>query len=156
MPAKIQAIPDHSTSATPYLRIQGAAAALDFYKKAFGAKENLRLPMPDGMIGHADLAIGAARVMLSDEFPGMNIFGPKHWGGTSVAIQIYVGDVDAFVAKAVAAGCKIIRAPTDEFYGDRVAILEDPFGHVWFFNTHIEDVSHEDMQRRMAAMGEAT
>ena len=155
MPENIQAIPDNSTGATPYLRIKGAAAALEFYKNAFGASENVRLPMADGAIGHAEISFGAARVMLSDEFPGMNIFGPKHWGGTSVAIQIYVSDVDAFVAKAAAAGCKMIRPPTNEFYGDRTAILEDPFGHVWFFNTHVEDVSHDDMQRRMAAMSGA-
>ena len=150
----VKAIPEHSTGATPYLRIKGGVAALDYYRQAFGAVESFRLPMPDGSLGHAEIAIGAARVMLSDEFPAMNIYGPKHWGGTSVAIQIYVADVDAFVAQAAAIGGTIMRPPTNEFYGDRAAIFEDPFGHVWFFNTHVEDVSHADMQSRMAAMGE--
>ena len=155
MPAKVQAIPDNSTGATPYLRVKGGVDALDYYKKAFGAVENLRLPMPDGRLGHADISIGKARVMLSDEFPEMNIYGPKHLGGTSVAIQIYVEDVDAFAARAIAAGAKLTRPVKIEFYGDRVAILEDPFGHVWFFHTHVEDVSHDEMRRRMAAMGDS-
>ena len=154
MITEVKAIPDNATGATPYLRIKGGVAALDFYTQAFGGVEYFRLPMADGRIGHADISIGTARVMLSDEFPEMNIFGPKHLGGTSVAIQIYVRDVDAFAAHAVASGAKLTRPIKNEFYGDRVAILEDPFGHVWFFHTHIEDVSPAEIHKRMAAMGE--
>ena len=152
MNAKVMAIPENSTGATPYLRIKGAAAALDYYKAAFGAVESMRLPMPGGLVGHAEISIGKARVMLSDEFPEMRLFGPKHLGGTSVAIQIYVEDVDQFAARALKAGGALQRPVKDEFYGDRVAIIEDPFGHVWWFHTHIEDVSPDEMHKRMAAI----
>lgn len=148
MAKAVQPIPDDKRMATPYLSVGGAAQALDFYARAFAAVEITRMPMPDGRIGHAEIRIGDATVMLADEFPEMNFRGPLARGGTTVTIHIYVEDVDALVARAVAAGATLEAPLVDEFYGDRVARLVDPYGHRWMFATHIEDVSAQEMQRR--------
>lgn len=147
MPA-VKAIPDGLSSAIPYLRVRGAVAAVDFYKKAFGASENSRMLTPDGRLGHADISIGAARIMLSDEFEENEVYSPQHWGGTSVAVMLYVENVDAFAAKAVGNGCKLDRPVKTEFYGDRVAQLEDPWGHVWMIHTRVENVPPDEMKQR--------
>ncbi len=152
MPAKVKPIPDGYHHVTPYLSIKGAAAAIDFYKKAFGAVEVVRMPQPDGRVGHAELKFGDSYVMLADEFPEMNVVGPKTLGNTSVGLLLYVEDVDKTVERAVALGAKIIKPPQDQFYGDRSATLEDPFGHKWTVAVHMEDVTPEEMKRRMAAM----
>lgn len=147
-----------ATKATPggyatviaYLRVEGAAEAVAFYEKAFGAKERFRLTMGD-RLGHAEIDIGGTVVMLSDEFPEMGVLGPRSLEGTTVTMAIMVGDCDAAVRKAVAAGAKVTRPPQDEFYGDRSAQIEDPFGHVWMLQQHIEDVTPEEMQLRLDA-----
>jgi PhnB protein len=149
---KVKAIPDQYRGATPYLCVNDGAQAMEFYRKAFGAKEVMRMPMPDGKLGHAELKIGNAPIMLADEHPEMNFRSPKSIGGTPVNIVVYVKDVDALVRQAEAAGAKVLRPPADQFYGDRMATLEDPFGHSWSFATHIEDVSPEEIQQRAAAM----
>lgn len=153
MNRKANPIPEEYRGATPYLSVKDAARAIEFYKKAFGAREVMRMPQPDGKIGHAELRIGAAPIMLADEFPEMNFRSPQSLGGTPVNILVYVNDVDALVSQAVTAGAKLSRPVADQFYGDRVGVLEDPFGHSWSFATHIEDVSPEEMQKRAAAQG---
>jgi PhnB protein len=151
----VKTIPEGYHSVTPYLIINGAAAALDFYKKAFGAKELFRFPMPDGRIGHAEIKIGDSPIMLADE-PHDEIHrqlghkAPKSLGGTTVGVMLYVDDVDAVAKQAVAAGAKEVRPVTDQFYGDRSGTFLDPFGHVWTVATHKEDVSSEEMQRRLS------
>jgi PhnB protein len=152
----VQAIPTDYAGVTPYLIVRDAARALEFYKKAFGAVELLRIPGPDGRIGHAELKFGAGVVMLADEAPAHK--SPQTLGGTPVSLMFYVTDVDAQFAKAVAAGSTVVNPLKDQFYGDRSATLTDPFGHVWTIAQHTEDVSHEEMERRMAAMmpGEKT
>jgi PhnB protein len=146
----VKPIPDGYHTVTPYITCKGAAKALDFYTTAFGAKEIMRYDM-GGTIGHAEVRIGDSVVMLSDEFPQMGAVSPKTLGGTSFGLCIYLPDVDAAVAKAVAAGCTIERPLQNQFYGDRSATLLDPFGHKWTLATHVEDVSPEEMKRRMAA-----
>jgi PhnB protein len=150
MPAK--PIPDGYQSVTPYLIVGGAAKAIDFYKRAFGAKERMRLPMPDGRIGHAEIEIGNSVVMLADEFPQMGVKSPVTIGGTPVGICLYVTDVDAVFKQAIAAGGKEEKPLQNQFYGDRSGTLIDPFGHKWTVATHIEDVPPEEINRRMAAM----
>jgi PhnB protein len=145
---KAKAIPDSYHGATPYLCVKDAAKALDFYKKAFGAKETMRMGEPGGKIGHAEIKIGDAILMLADEFPEYGHLSPQSIGGTPVSMMIYVEDVDGFVNKAVAAGSKLLRPVEDQFYGDRIGQLEDPFGHKWHFATHIEDVSPDEMKKR--------
>ena len=152
MAAKVKPIPDGYHSATPYLIIQGAAAALDFYKKAFGATELMRMAQPDGRIGHAEIRVGDSCIMLADEVPEMGYRGPKSLGGSPVSILLYFEDVDAVVARTVAAGAKLTRPVQDQFYGDRNGVIEDPFGHVWTIATHTEDVSPVEIDRRLAAM----
>ena len=152
MCAKVRATPAGYHTATPYLIIQGAAAALDFYKKVFGATEIMRMAQPDGKIGHAEMRIGDSIVMLADEVPQMGYRGPKSLGGSPVSLMLYVKDVDAVVACAVSGGAKLTQPVQDKFYGDRNGVLEDPFGHVWTIATHTEDVSPEEIDRRMAAM----
>ena len=147
---KVRPVPEGYHTVTPYLAVRGAAAALDFYKKAFGAVEIMRMPQPDGRIGHADVTIGDSHVMLADEFPEMGILGPKARGGPTSSLLLYVEDVDAAFARALAEGATQERAPEDQFWGDRMGTLVDPFGHRWSLATHIEDVSDEEMQRRMA------
>lgn len=146
----IQAIPEDYRGATPYLCVQGAARAIDFYIEAFGARESMRMPQPDGRIGHAEIRIGSAPIMLADEFPEIGFRSPKTFGGSLVNLLVYVEDVDALAARAEAAGATIKRPVADQFYGDRVVVLEDPFGHSWSFATHIEDVSPDEMRRRAA------
>ncbi|HEV7507900.1 MAG TPA: VOC family protein [Thermoanaerobaculia bacterium] len=137
-----------SIQVIPYLHVKGAARAIEFYVRAFGAKEVVRLSEPGGRIGHAEIQIGDARIMLADEFPEHGIRGPQSLGGTSVGIHLTVPDVDAVAEQAVAAGASLSKPIQDEFYGERGGKLEDPFGHTWHLVTRIEDVSPEEMQRR--------
>jgi len=152
MSSKVKPIPDGYHSVTPYLIVKGANAAIEFYKKAFDAVELLRIGAPDGKVGHAEIRIGDSVVMLADEHPEMGAKSPQTFGGTPVSILLYVEDVDAVVRQAVAAGAKIQRPIEDKFYGDRMGSLDDPFGHVWHVSTHTEDVSHEEMKKRSAAL----
>jgi PhnB protein len=151
MVGKVKAIPDGYRAATPYLSVKGATRAIEFYKEAFGAREVMRMAQPDGRVGHAELKIGEASIMLADEYPEINFRSPQSIGGTPVNMLIYVQDVDSLVERATAAGAKLLRPVADQFYGDRVGVLEDPFGHCWLFATHIEDVSPEEMRKRAAA-----
>ena len=149
----VNAIPEGYHSVTPYLVVDGAAAAIDWYESALGAVEVMRMPMGD-RIGHAEIRIGDSVVMLSDEWPDMNLLGPKARGGVTASLMIYVSDVDATFAQAIQAGATQERAVADQFYGDRSGTLVDPFGHRWMISTHIEDVTPEAMQDRMAKMAE--
>ena len=153
---KVQPIPAGYHSVTPYLSIRGAADAIEFYKKAFGAKEIMRMPGPGGSIGHAEIRIGDSRIMLADEFAAMDFLSPKARGGTTVTIHLYMKDVDTAVARASAAGAKVVRPVQDQFYGDRTGSLEDPFGHVWHIATHKEDLSIAELKRRAANMAKQT
>lgn len=147
----VDPIPAGYHSVTPYLAIDGAAQAIEYYKAAFGAEEVMRMPMGD-RIGHAEIKIGDSHVMLADEFPDMGHLGPKTRGGTTVGLMLYVPDVDAAFDRAVAAGGTASRPVQDQFYGDRSGTLTDPFGHQWTLATHVEDVSMEECRRRMEAM----
>lgn len=138
-----------STELVPYLVVDGAAAAIEFYVAAFGAVETMRLMQPDGRVGHAEITIGRAGLMLADEFPEMGIVGPNARGGTSVSLHLVVPDVDATVAAALEAGATLERPVADEFYGNRSGIIVDPFGHRWIVQTPIEELSAEEMQRRL-------
>ena len=151
----VKPIPEGYHSVTPYLCVKGAAAAIDFYKKAFGAKELLRMPAPGEKIGHAEIQIGDSHVMLADEFPEMGFLSPQSVGGSPVMMHLYVEDVDITANKAVAAGAKVTRPVADQFYGDRGGQVEDPFGHKWYVGTHKEDVPPDELQRRAAAMGKS-
>jgi PhnB protein len=146
-----QPIPNPSQPLAPYLIVRGATAAIEFYRKAFGAKELFRLKEPSGKIGHAELEIGGARVLLADEYPDFGALSPVAVGGTPVALHLYVENVDEAVKSAVDAGATILQPLRDEFYGDRTASLSDPFGHKWHLATRKEEVSPEEMQRRMDA-----
>jgi PhnB protein len=148
----VKAIPEGYHTVTPYLIVNGAARALDFYRKAFGAKEQVRMPGPDGKVMHAEIQIGDSKVMLADEFPQMGAKSPQSIGGTPVGICLYVAKVDAVYEQAVAAGAKVERPLQDQFYGDRSGTVIDPFGHKWTIATHIEDVTPAEMEKRMAAM----
>ena len=155
MASNVKPIPDGYHTITPYLSIKGVAAALEFYKRAFGAKEIYRLGMPDGRIGHAELQIGNSRIMMADEMPEMPdaiAQSPKSLGGTTSGMCIYVADVDAQFHRAVEAGATVKRPVKDQFYGDRSGTVEDPFGHLWTIATHIEDVSMEEIGRRAATL----
>lgn len=136
----------------PYLRVKGAAAAIEFYTLVFGAQETVRLFEPSGRIGHAELSLGGMTLMLSDEFPEYGIVGPQSMGGTGTAIQLHVVNADAMAARAVAAGATMVREPTDQFYGERECTIRDPFGHEWILAHEIEKVSPEEIQRRLTAM----
>jgi len=150
----VKPIPDGYPQVTPYLCVEGAAAAIDYYSAVFGATERTRMPAPEGKVGNAELQIGDSVIMLADEFPEMNILSPKSIGGTPVSLSIYVEDVDGVVERAVGAGATALRPVRDEFYGDRTGQFEDPFGHRWSVSTHIEDVSEEEMAKRATeAMG---
>ena len=148
--ADVKPIPDGYHSVTPYLICDGAADAIDYYKKAFGAIELFRMDH-EGRIGHAELKIGDSPIMLADEFPQMGYRSPKALGGTPVSLMIYVPDVDTVYKQAIDAGATEVKPLTDQFYGDRSGTLTDPYGHVWTIATHKEDVSMEEMNRRMAA-----
>jgi PhnB protein len=148
--ARVQPIPKGYSDVTPYLSVRGAADAIEFYKKAFGAKELMRMPGPEGKLGHAEIRIGGSRVMLSDEYQAMDFLGPQSRGGTTVHLHVYVKDVDLVVKRAEAAGAKIVRPVANQFYGDRTGSVEDPFGHVWHIATHVEDVPPRELKRRAA------
>jgi PhnB protein len=148
MTSNVRAIPEGYHSVTPYLILSGAADAIEFYKKAFGAAEVMRMPAPGGKVGHAEVEIGGSRIMLADEYPDMGYRGPKAIGGTPVTLHLYVADVDAVARQAVAAGAKERRPVKDEFYGDRSGTFEDPFGHVWHIATHKEDLSPDEIKLR--------
>jgi len=147
----VKAIPEGYHSVTPYIVVQGAAKALEFYARAFGAKEKFRLPMGE-RIGHAEILIGDSHVMLADEMDDHR--SPQSYGGTPVSLMIYTDDVDAMFKRAIAAGATQKRPVENQFYGDRTGVLVDPFGHVWSIATHVEDVSEEEIGRRMAAMSQ--
>ncbi len=151
MTARVRPIPEGYRAVTPYLCVQGAAHAIEFYKQAFGAREVMRVGAPGGKIGHAKIAIGDSRIMLADEFPDMNFRSPRSIGGSPVHLHLYVDDVDSTVKQAVAAGAKVLKPVADQFYGDRSGSLEDRFGHLWHVATHKEDLSAEEIQRRAAA-----
>ena len=144
----VSPIPKDYPRVSPYLHIGGASAAIDFDTKVFGFTERFRMDGPDGKVGHAELRIGDSVVMLADEFPEMDIKGPSAFGGSPVGLSIFVEDVDDTVKRAVAAGAKLTSPPEDRFYGDRTAQIEDPFGHIWSIQTHIEDVPADEMRRR--------
>ncbi|HKV42207.1 MAG TPA: VOC family protein [Blastocatellia bacterium] len=143
---------DERQAVTPYLAVKNATAALEFYKQAFGAIELMRIAQPDGRIGHAEIKIGRGQLMMADEFPEIGVVSPSSLGGSAVAIHVYVDDVDSLASQAVAAGAKLLKPVQDQFYGDRTCTLEDPFGHRWYFATHKEDMTTEEMQRRAAAV----
>ena len=149
----VNPIPEGYHSVTPYLIIRGAADAIEFYKKAFGATELFRFPGPDGKIGHAELQVGNSRIMLADEYPDMGYNGPQTIGGSPVALMIYLADVDTVFNRAVEAGATVKEPLQDKFYGDRIGTVVDPFGHRWHLATHQEDVSMEEMERRAKAAG---
>lgn len=158
MPAAVPPVPAGYHSVTPYLLMKGAAAALDFYKRAFGAEELMRMPMPDGTIAHAEIKIGDSPIMLADEGDQSCDLGqksPATLGATSVSVMLYVPDVDAQYKQALAAGATELRPVKDQFYGDRSGTLRDPYGHVWTLATHVEEVSPEEIERRLAAMGDS-
>ncbi|RZI44424.1 VOC family protein [Herbaspirillum sp. HC18] len=151
MASKVNPIPDGYHTLTPYLTIRNAAAALDFYKRAFGADETFRVASPDGKIGHAEIRIGDSAIMLSDEFPEMGAKSPEAMGGSPVMLHLYVENVDALVDRAVQAGGKLERPVADQFYGDRGGMITDPFGHKWWIATHVEDVPPDELERRSKA-----
>ncbi len=144
----VKPIPEGYGGPIPYLAVDDAEAAIEYYKKAFGAKERVRMPMPDGKVGHAELEIGDALVMLSDPFPQASTRPPKELGGTSASVFLYVEDVDAVVKRAVDAGATVTMEVADQFWGDRFGTITDPFGHVWGIATHVEDVPPEEMEER--------
>ncbi len=146
----MNAIPEGYPQVTPYLSVDGAAAAVDFYMNVFGATERMRMPGPNDTIGHCELQIGDSLIMLADEAPDIGFRSPKTLGGTPVTISVYVDDVDAVFERAVAAGAKALRPVETQFYGDRSGQFEDPFGHRWSVASHVEDVSPEEMERRAA------
>jgi len=147
---KVKPVPDGYHAVTPYLSVRGAAEAIAFYKKALGAKERMRMPGPGGKIGHAEITIGDSRLMLADEHPPLDFLAPPARGGSSVHLHVYVKNVDAVVEKAVKAGAKLARPVQNQFYGDRLGTIEDPFGHVWHLATHVEDVPTAEMKKRAA------
>jgi PhnB protein len=152
----VKPIPDGYHTVTPYLAVDDAAAAIEYYKKAFGAKERMRMEAPGGKVGHAELEIGDSLVMLSDPLPQATTRSPKELGGTSAGVFMYVEDVDAVVKQAVDAGATVTMEVADQFWGDRFGTVQDPFGHIWSVATHVEDVPPEEMAERaktaMAAM----
>ena len=148
-------VPDSFHTVTPYLAVDSAAEAIEFYRKAFGATEIMRLPMPDGKIGHAEIRVGDSPIMLSDACPQMEFRSPSSLGGTPISLCVYVEDVDERFKTAIAAGAEEIRPVVDQFYGDRSGTLKDPFGHVWTIATHQEDISPEELQNRFEAFAQA-
>ena len=147
----VKPIPDGYPRVIPYLSVDGATAAIDFYTSVLGATERMRMPAPGGKIGHAELELGDSVIMLADVFPEMGGQSPQTIGGTPVAVMTYVEDVDAVFAKAIAAGATVERPVENQFYGDRAGQFVDPFGHKWFVATHVEDVPPDEMERRAAA-----
>ena len=145
---RVRPIPAGYHSVTPYLACGDAARAIDFYKKAFGAIEVMRMPGPDGKIGHAEVKIGDSRVMLTDEYREMDFLSPMTRGGTTVHIHLYIADADKVAERAVGAGAKLVQPVQDKFYGDRTGTVRDPFGHVWHLATHTEDLSMAELRKR--------
>ena len=152
MTSKTKPIPDGYHTATPYLVITNAGQAIEFYKEAFGATESMRLAAPDGKVMHAEIKIGDSPIMLCDECPDWNAFSPQTIGGTAVSIVLYVEDVDGVVERAVAAGAKLLMPVEDQFWGDRMGTVADPFGHKWSIATHKEDVTPEEINTRAKAL----
>ena len=152
--AKVNPIPDGYPQVIPYLYVDGAAAAIDFYGKVLGTKERMRMGGPDGKVGHAELELGDSVIMLADEFPDMGARSPKSVGGSPVTISLYLEDVDGVFKKAIAEGATELRPPSDQFYGDRTAQFEDPWGHRWNVGTHVEDVPPDEMEKRAQAASE--
>ena len=150
--AAVKPIPEGYPRVTPYLAIDGASDAIEFYKKILGATERFRMPGPDGRVGHAEIAIGDSVIMMADASPEMNFVDPKKLGNSTVNLVVYVEDVDKTFKAALAAGAKETQAVEDKFYGDRAGQFEDPWGHRWDVMTHIEDVSPEEMQKRVEAL----
>lgn len=150
--ADVKPIPDGFPRVTPYLCVDGASAAIDFYRDVLGATERVRMPAPDGRIGHAELELGDSLIMLSDENPDWGTRGPKAFGGSPVTVSVYVEDVDAAFERAISGGATVVQPVTDQFYGDRSGLFEDPFGHRWSIATHIEDVPPDEMAARAAKL----
>ncbi len=148
--ADVKPIPEAYPRVTPYLCVDNATAAIDFYTSVLGATERMRMPTQEGKIGHAELQIGNSIIMLSDEVPQMGAHSPKSIGGSPVTISVYVEDVDNVFDRAVRSGATTLRPVENQFYGDRVGMLEDPFGHRWSIHTHVEDLSPEEMSKRVA------
>jgi PhnB protein len=148
----VKPIPDGYPTVTPYLIVDGASAAIEFYCSVLGATERMRMPTPDDKVGHAELEIGNSVIMLADEFPDMDALGPRAIGGSPVSLHVYVEDVDSVFDRALGAGAKALRPVEERFYGDRSGQFEDPFGHRWDVATHVEDVPPEEMAKRMASM----
>jgi len=153
MPNPVSPIPEGYHTVTPYLICDGAAKAIDFYKKAFGAIEVVRMGMPGGKVMHAEIKIGDSYINLADEHPKSGVRSPKSYGGSPISVLLYVENTDATVAQFVSAGGTITTPIKDEFYGDRAATVVDPFGHTWYIHTHIKDVSPEEMKKAMQAAG---
>ena len=151
MSGAVNPVPEGYHTVTPYIIVDGAAAAIEFYGAAFGAEELFRMDAPGGKVGHAEVKVGDCRIMLADEVPSMGFRGPRSFGGSPVSLLLYVTDCDALFARAVAAGAKVVRPVQDQFYGDRSGMVEDPFGHTWTISTHKEDLSPEEVKRRAAA-----
>ena len=146
-----KSVPEGYHTVTPYLIFDGAGGAIEFYKRALGASEVMRLDDPTGRIHHAEIKIGDSRIMLADEHPEIQALSPKTVGGSPVSMHLYVEDVDSAIERAVASGAKLIRPVADQFYGDRVGGIEDPFGYRWFIATHKEDLTIDEIRRRAAA-----
>ncbi|MFY9556641.1 MAG: VOC family protein [Blastocatellia bacterium] len=148
MTSKVKPVPEDYPTVTPYLTVKDAPSAMEFYSNVFGAKELMRLAEPDGRIGHAEMQIGNSQIMISDEYPEIDVLGPHSRGGSTVGLHIYVADADAVFERAVAAGATVLRPVSDEFYGDRSGKLADPYGHVWFVSSRKENVPAEEVERR--------
>ncbi len=147
----VNPIPDGYPRVTPYLIVDDAAAAIDFYTSVLGATERMRMGGPDGKVGHAELGIGDSVIMLADEHPEIDARGPKAVGGTPVSLHVYVEDADSVFERAIESGAEALRPVEDKFYGDRSGSFEDPFGHRWHVATHVEDVPPSEMEKRAAA-----
>ena len=150
----VKPIPEGYPRVSPYLVVDGAPKAIEFYTSVLGFTERMRMPGPDGRIGHAELQLDDSVVMLADEFPEMGAKAPSAYGGSPVSLTVYVEDIDATFERATGSGATAVRPPENQFYGDRSATFDDPFGHRWTVNTHVEDVSPEEMGRRAAEMGQ--
>ena len=148
--ADVKPIPDEYPQVTPYLCVDGAGAAIEFYREVLGATERMRMAGPDGKLGHAELQLGDSLIMLADEYPELGVRSPRAFGGSPVTISVYVEDVDAVFDRALKAGAKALRPVEEQFYGDRTGQFEDPFGHRWTIATRVEDVPPEEMARRAA------
>jgi PhnB protein len=149
--ADVKPVPEGYPTVTPYLCVDGATEAIEFYRSVFGATERMRMPgAEEGKLGHAELELGNSLIMLADEYPQMEFRGPKSYGGSPVMLHVYVEDVDAAVERATAAGAQLRRPVENQFYGDRSGVIEDPWGHVWNVATHVEDVPADELERRAA------